>query len=571
MKNFADFEIEIPPGASGNIRTLCPKCSPDRKKASDKCLSVEVDKGTWICHHCDWRGCLKTGEDFKPMKFARPTYTVKPMPNEAAEYLKARGITQDIIEQEKIGFGKSFKDKGAIQFPYFKNGIVVNIKHRARDKTFRQEKDAEKCLYRFDEITKAKDTDLIITEGEIDALSFLVAGFNSVTSIPDGAPSPIAQSYTTKFDFLKSANLIFKKYTKIYLAMDNDDPGRVAEMELARRIGVEKCWRVNYPDGCKDANDVLVKHNEFAVVDLISNATPFPVDGLIYPKAAENELLHLYDQGIVRGHKTGWPVFNQYYTVKMGEMTIITGIPGHGKSNWLDALLVNLIKEHEMKFAVFSPENWPVERHLQNFVEKMSRRPFDKEGVELPRLKRKEVQGYLEIINNYIQFIMPEKDIVSVDAILERARIAIFRHGIKGLVIDPWNEVEHSIGNLREDQYISKELTKIRRFARMNGIHIWIVAHPKNQSKDESGQYKPPTMYDISGGAHWRNKADNGLCVYRPDYNIDKTTVYIQKIRFKEVGQLGEVEFAYCRDNGIYKDLTSEGYEVNYHNQELAN
>jgi hypothetical protein len=46
---------------------------------------------------------------------------------------------------------------------------------------------------------------------------------------------------------------------KIVIAVDNDAPGRRLEDELARRLGRERCWRVEWPVGCKDANDVLVK------------------------------------------------------------------------------------------------------------------------------------------------------------------------------------------------------------------------------------------------------------------------------------------------------------------------
>jgi len=73
--------------------------------------------------------------------------------------------------------------------------------------------------------------------------------------------------------------------------------------------------------------------------------------------------------------------------------------------------------------------------------------------------------------------------------------------------------------------------------------------------KDKNGEYKPPTMYEISGGAHWRNKADNGLCLHRADYSRDETDIYIQKIRFREVGKLGEMKLKYSRDTGTYEEI----------------
>ena len=210
---------------------------------------------------------------------------------------------------------------------------------------------------------------------------------------------------------------------------------------------------------------------------------------------------------------------------------------------------------HDWKFCFFSPENLPVSRHIEKLLEKVEGKPFARNGFEERRMTIEEVDHSLCIMNDYFYFIYPENDILSVDKILELARVTIYRNGVHGIVIDPWNELEHLYGNLTEAQYLSKELTKIRRFARINQVHVWVIAHPRNLIKDKSGDYRPPTMYEISGGAHWRNKADNGLCIHRLDYSVDETEVYIQKIRFKEVGKVGKVSLIYVRDSGEYLDM----------------
>lgn len=551
MSTYLKHGIDIPPDASGEIRTLCPECSPQRKKSSEKCLAVSLEKGTWFCHHCGHTGGLKKERAPEPVTI-RPKFKKSELPRAAVDWFQKRGIPENILAANQISYGRSFKDKHGIQFPYLKGGVAVNVKHRSHDKDFRQEKGAEKCLYRFDEIAKCKGDTLIITEGEVDALSFQTAGFEMVTSIPDGAPSANAKSFNSKFDFLKSAESILEKYRKIILATDDDAPGKQCEQELARRIGAEKCYRVKYPAGCKDANDTLVKHGKAALIALVERATPYPIDGLLSPIDYKQEVLNLYDLGPNRGVSTGWKVLDEYYTVKSGEVTIITGIPGSGKSNFEDALMVNLVRSLGWSFAIFSPENWPPERHIQTLLEKIEGKPFAKDGRYEQRMSREDVQELLQIINQHFFFIVPPEDLLTVETILEKARVAIFRHGVKGVVIDPWNELDHLYNGQTEAQYLSEKLTKIRRFARMNGVHVWIVAHPKNLIKDAGGVYKPPTMYEISGGAQWRNKADNGLCIHRPDYHDDITDIYIQKIRFREVGKVGGVSLRYCGDTGTY-------------------
>ncbi|MFH1691515.1 MAG: DnaB-like helicase C-terminal domain-containing protein [Candidatus Omnitrophota bacterium] len=393
---------------------------------------------------------------------------------------------------------------------------------------------------------------LIITEGEIDCLSFIEVGHRTVTSVPDGAPSESAKEFHTKFDFLKSAEKIIEKYKRIILAMDNDTPGKLMEAELARRIGIERCYRVEYPSACKDANESLKKYGGEKLKEIISNAKPFPVEGLFSAIDFKTEVQNLYELGSNRGLSTGWNKADENYTVKTGEVTVITGIPGMGKSTWMDNVAVNMMQNHDWKFLFFSPENWPVERHIQNLLEKVLKQPFAKHAQYTERMHLNDAIETLEIIGNYMFFVYPKEGYLKVDEILEKAKVAIFRHGVNGIVIDPWNEVDHDYDNMTEAQYLSKALSKIRMFAKRNGIHIWIIAHPKNLTKDKDGNYKPPTMYEISGGAHWRNKADNGICVHRHDFDIDETEIIIQKIRFKEVGKTGSFLLSFSRDIGVY-------------------
>lgn len=551
MKTWQDFNIEIPFGASGHIRTTCPKCSPGRKKQNEKCLSVDLTENLFMCHHCFYKGSLENNKKDSEIVtyFTTPKQEIKlNLPENIISWFRVRGISQKTLSDNKIGFG----DKNDIMFPYYKNGKIVNIKHRSLPKTFWQEKGAEKCLYRFDDIEMMGADTLIITEGEIDCLSFIEAGYRIVTSVPDGAPSESAKEFHTKFDFLKSAEKIIGKYKRIILAMDNDTPGKLMEAELARRIGIERCYRVEYPSACKDANESLKKYGGEKLKEIISNAKPFPVEGLFSAIDFKTEVQNLYELGSNRGLSTGWGKADENYTVKTGEVTVITGIPGMGKSTWMDNVAVNMMQNHDWKFLFFSPENWPVERHIQNLLEKVLKQPFAKHAQYTERMHLNDAIETLEIIGNYMFFVYPKEGYLKVDEILEKAKVAIFRHGINGIVIDPWNEVDHDYDNMTEAQYLSKALSKIRMFAKRNAIHIWIIAHPKNLTKDKDGNYKPPTMYEISGGAHWRNKADNGICVHRHDFDIDETEIIIQKIRFKEVGKTGSFLLSFSRDIGVY-------------------
>lgn len=545
--SFTDYGIQI--NQSGvEVRTICPQCSPSRKKHTDPCLAVNTVDGIWLCHHCGWAGGLKES-NYKPIPYKK-----KPLPENVIKYFKDRGIPESILEQEHIGFQQS-GGKGWLKFPYFQNNVVVNIKYKTASKDFRQEKGGKKILYRFDRIKKSSKKTLVITEGEMDALACLVAGYEA-TSIPDGAPNPEAKNFNSKFSFLENIGDLFDSFEKIILAGDDDGPGKKAVYELGRRIGVERCYTIEYPPGCKDANDVLIHAGVDALKSAIDNAKPFPIEGIVAPSSLRDRILNEYSHGVNAGVQTGWEGLKGLYTVRGGELTIVTGIPGSGKSNFVDALTCNLILNEDWRIGYFSPENWPLERHAESLAEKMLDKPFSPSPYG-ERMSPDELLSILGSMDDYIKFIMPKEELLSVDTILKYARILCLQHGINGLVIDPWNEVEHDFGSLREDQYISRELAKIRKFARFNGIHIWVVAHPTKLHKNSEGKYNPPTMYDIAGGAHWRNKADNGICVYR-DFETNDTTIFIQKIRFREIGQIGSASLKFTH-TGRYRSIGGIG------------
>lgn len=131
-------------------------------------------------------------------------------------------------------------------------------------------------------------------------------------------------------------------------------------------------------------------------------------------------------------------------------------------------------------------------------------------------------------------------------------------HKYRGIVLDPWNELEHQRPrDMSETEYISLTLAKLRRFARTMNCHIWVVAHPKILQRDRDGKRPIPTPYDISGSAHWFNKSDNCITIWR-DVNADTQVVqvHVQKIRFKNIGWPGLVELCYDKVTGRYFDMS---------------
>jgi len=274
--------------------------------------------------------------------------------------------------------------------------------------------------------------------------------------------------------------------------------------------------------------------------------------GAVSISSLTSKSLAVYRSGLERGDSTGWRCVDEYYTVKRGEMTIVTGIPGSGKTTWLDALMINLAKNHDWRFAMFSAENLPFERHVSTFAEQITGKPFRDGPTE--RMSETLFMSACDWLNDHLSFIDPEEDRDTVQGILESAEHIDDERKIDGLIIDPWNEISHSRDkSMSETDYISIMLTKIRRFARDKNIHVWVVAHPAKMYKGTDGKYPIPSGYDISGSANWKNKADNSITVSR-NFSLQNglIEVHVQKIRFREVGKIGMAELYFNRINCKY-------------------
>lgn len=563
MKSFADFRIDIPVGRGGEIDVPCPECSPTRKKKHARCLSVNVEKGVWNCAHCGWTGTLKDGARRGEFEHWRKPVYIRPVQREAAEgidpavvaWFDERGIPESVIRRNQVSAQIVYMPQveervKAICFPYYRDGELINCKYRDREKNFRMEAGAERILYGLNDIAATT----IICEGEIDKLSIEAAGFANCVSVPDGAPAINAKNYASKFSFLDDDRL--ENVTQWIIAVDNDEPGTRLEQELSRRFGIENCKRVVWPEGCKDANDVLVKHNVAVLRGCIESAQDFPISGVIYIKQLRREIELLYAQGEARGLSTGWRDFDKLYTVRPGEFTVITGTPGSGKSNWLDALLVNLTKQHHWVIPIFSPENQPLHGHASRLMEKFVCEPF-RHGPT-PRMSPARRDEAIEWCDFYFPMILPEEETDwTLENIFKIAKALVRRHGIKGIVIDPWNEIEHTRpSHLNESEYIGLSLKKVRQFARRMDVHVWLVAHPAKLYRNKEGQYPIPSLYDISGSANFYNKVDNGIVVWRDKNDPNAPVeVHVQKVRFRETGQLGTASFRYSKVLADYEEL----------------
>jgi twinkle protein len=556
---FHDNGIQIKKN-SGQVKTKCPKCSYGRKKKSDPCLSVNIDEGVWNCHNCGWAGTLNKNNYMKENIF------VKPKPQEVMSeysesfisYFESRGISEKTLLSCYVREGKEYmpqtqSERNTIQFNYYKNAELINIKYRDAEKNFKLVKDAERILYGLDDIKNKEE--IIIVEGEIDKLSFYEAGFKNCVSVPNGASN-------LKLEYIKDLPDDLKK---VYIATDNDEPGRKLAEELSRRLGRDICYRVDFK-GFKDANEALVYDHNENLKYFIEKAKPYPLEGVLGVDSFDIDIDDLYKNGLQRGDTTGHATFDNLFSFTTSQLTVITGVPTHGKSNWLEHMCIKLAAESDWKFGVFSPEHYPLQLHFSVLAEKFIGKSFRDLNM-YERMSKEELRSAKSFISENFNWIRPDGDVFTIDAILKSAAGLIKRHGIKGLIIDPYNKISAPFGSQSETQYINEFLTKLTIFKQKYDIHIFLVAHPRKMQKKDNGQYEVPTLYDIAGSANFYNQVDNGITVYR-NFETGLSHVYVQKVKFRHIGEIGEAVFQYNMQNGRYNELGESVNNSYYKNKD---
>lgn len=543
--NKKEYDIEV--SKNGENQMTCPECSPNRKKKTLKCFSFNLNKNAGRCNHC---GVVLVAKEDKPIEI-KPTEYKKPiwknkteLSNNAVKWFESRKITQSILNEFKVTEGAEWMPQtqnsvNTIQFNYFKFGELVNVKYRDGAKNFKLFKDGEMIFYNLD--ATINNNVIIIVEGEMDVLAMAQSGFKNVISVPNGCND----KGKINMDYLDNCIDYFVEDCKFLLALDNDKVGNRLKDELARRLGYENCSTITFKD-CKDANDCLIKYGIIGVTESIEAAKEYPIEGVFNAIDIQNDIWDYYNNGLPSGFGIGMHEFDMFLKFQPGYLTVITGIPGHGKSEFLDFLMCRLNISHDWKFALYSPENHPLQLHFSKLAEKVIGKPFDGQN----RMSPLDLTTTIEYLKDVFYFVNPAENF-TLDNILTAVKSLVRKKGVKAFVIDAWNKLEHNYST-NETKYISEQLDKIVTFCEKNSVHCFLVAHPTKIQKDKaSGKFEIPNLYSISGSANFYNKAANGITVYR-DYENFTTEVYIQKVKFKHWGQTGCCQLAWDKTNGRY-------------------
>ncbi len=501
----------------------CPLCGDTEHK-----FSINITTGVWQCFHKNSCGLSGSFWDFKrrlgdaPIVYKSKSY---PKPVAAAgdpgeqlfQWFASRGITSKTVKAFQI-----HQKDGAMVFPYYKEGKLVNQKYRDKNKKIWQEKAAEQVLFGRDLIPRTQK-ELVIAEGELDAMSLAQLGIFTAVSVPSGAVN--LAWIENEWDWLD-------RFENIYLAFDMDKAGEEGARKTAQRLGRWRCQRVFLP--YKDANEWLQKGaTSEAVIEALVRAKDM-APAIVKPaEAFFSTMLEEEREGL----RTGFPVFDHLLGgLRQGEITVWTGRNGDGKTTFLNQLVLNLLTRYDLHRAcIASFEMRP--KWLLRWMAYQAGVELNEEGLE----------QFSRITGGRL-FLLDTQEEIGPDVLLEAFEYLARRYGVETFIIDSLLRINLG-GGLDWLEKQKEFMNRLTQFALTFEAHLHLVAHPRKGSSDGAKIDK----VDISGSGDISNIAFNVVSIRRLEREEDPGAV-LEVMKNRELGRLGAVSLTFDEHRKLFAE-----------------
>jgi twinkle protein len=411
-------------------------------------------------------------------------------------------------------------------------------------------------MFNYDEAKKHKK--VIICEGEEEAMCWFDAGFPYAVSVDSGAPNP-KDVIDRKLECFTNCFDLFENAEEVYIAVDNDENGKRLAEELERRLDIEKVKRIDF-GAYKDANDVLMYEGVESLQHLYKIAKEVKMEGIFTVEDVQDQLLYNYRNGLPKGTTTHMPSIDNIWKWRESEVNTISGYANEGKSSLFNINLPVLKAVFDgWKFALFIPENFPAEQFFEDVIHCYIGKPTDIDW-KFGRMTEEEFMRGLEFVKNHFFLVYPEKGF-TLENIFVRFDYLVRKHGVRSVIIDPFNTVEHLFkAGETYDQYVSRFMGELIKFTQKRRLATLLVAHQnKPEKKLPDGNYPEPEPYNTKGGGTFFDKTHNYLTVWRPYRNTDRNnplvTVTSKKIKMKKlVANVGSADIQFNWKTNRYED-----------------
>jgi twinkle protein len=440
------------------------------------------------------------------------------------DFLKGRKLDAALLAAMGVKSVSHPKLGQAVAFPYRRGGEVYAAKFRAvEQKDWRSTEGVSRGLYNADVLTRSHELPVVITEGEMDCLSVIQAGYDRAVSLPDGWTEQ-----GNKIEALIAAEDALRAAPFVIVAGDNDKVGESLPRAVANLLTGCDVRAVTWPEGCKDANDVLVQHGEREVVTCLQAARRIdPPGGVI---TGLSDMPPLSERRVLR---VGENPFDWRLAFELGAVSVGTGMPGHGKSTFTTWAVERVSRNEAVRIGMLA-----FETHPHRIRDQLCRIGTGREWKDTPANIRKELEADWDRRWRLVHRTY-DQGAHSLGWLKETIHALAVRDGCKLIVVDPWNELEH-LPEPGENMtnYINFALQQIRTWAEKLEVHICLIAHPRKMMTE--GKPRAATGYDVADSAAFANKPSLGFTVFQTtdEAGAPLTEIHTWKVRDTQLYQV---------------------------------
>lgn len=476
----------------------------------------------------------------------------------AIAWAETRKISAQTLALLNVGSGTTFfPDAGQkhdalfFKYPEGWKARSLRVKHFVAGKGFKL------AFWNIDQVLRAKPDDVFLVEGELDACALVEAGVppDRVLSVPNGAKERPADDPAEQrgYEYVKEALRAGLNRTKRFIwCGDSDGSGLALRADMARLLGAARFWFVDWPEGIKDANEMLIKDGAEALLELVSEgALQWPISGIYrLDELPEPPPLTLWNPG--------FPEWESKVMLAPKTLSVVTGHPGHGKTALWQQIWFQVAKAYGLAACMASFET-RAKPHIRRQIRTLLTGKLEK------NLTPEEKQKADAWINDHYFFLVHPEQRPTLEWFMDMAEVAVIRHGARIIQVDPWNRLEAARGrDESETEYIGRCLRSLHSFAHDMNCHVQVLAHPAKMDSGRRGN--APGLEDISGSKNWDNMVDQGFVVHRPEIfdGVNRKTealLYHRKARFEDLGYPCKLQMDYSLETGRYK---STDYQVGY-------
>lgn len=438
----------------------------------------------------------------------------------ALKFFMKRGITEETIKEYNLGFVR-MKDQDWIVYPSYEKDICKLLKYRKLDPD--ETPDLQKCEREFNSKSIMFNQDaldvyneIIICEGESDALTLLQAGYNNVVGATVGA-STLNNEWYEKLILMD----------KIYICFDADSAGQKASKDVwSTRLGIYKCWNVNLPEGY-DVNEYFLEYKTSDFDELLSASTQWKVAGIMSLGDSLYELYNQKEEDEI--FELPWPSLNKIIGggLKRKQLTVLSGRPASGKTTMGIQICHHYALKYKMPclfFCLEMPESALAKKVIQLHYDLM----VEEISINDIPIFATEMQG-IPIYFGYSSKIQPDTFLHTMEEVRNR-------YGVQFGVFDNLHRMVRS----GDESDMGKASGMFKDLTMDLDIPFLLIAQPRKQNDE-----KTPTYDSLKGSSAIAADSDATILIHRKRDNTDDSNsfsptadIIVDKSRYSSGGSI---------------------------------